>query len=89
MTVGKLTEASATATYQLGLRWDDGFSANVDLSRIISARAVLGPLRMPGEFDKVEISSDGWSLEWPCGIDLGAMQLRRWARCGQEDQRAA
>jgi hypothetical protein len=36
-------------------------------------------LRRKGEFARVALSSDGWSLEWPSGIDFGVEQLRRWA----------
>jgi hypothetical protein len=36
-------------------------------------------LRKAKEFARVAVSADGWSLEWPSGIDFGGAQLRRWA----------
>ena len=51
----------------------------VDLAEIIAAHAQLAPLRNEAKFALVTISDDGWSLEWPDGIDFGATQLRRWA----------
>ena len=59
--------------------WADGRVAVIDLKPLIEARAALAPLRDAKEFARVAISADGWALEWPCGIEFGAPQLRRWA----------
>ncbi len=79
MIIGKLLHLTANGPQTLTAGWDDGFSATVDLSEIISARKNLAPIHNPTEFAKAAVSSDGWSVEWPCGIDFGAQQLRRWA----------
>lgn len=63
----------------LSITWDDGRSARVGLARIIKDRPVLAPLADPPEFSRAALAADGWSVEWPAGIDLGAPQLRRWA----------
>lgn len=61
------------------LGWDDGRKAIVDLSAIIASRENLAPLANTAECAKAALSEDRWSVEWPCGIDFGAQQLRRWA----------
>ncbi len=79
MKIGKLTMLAVVGDQSLALGWDDGFNSKVDLAAIIATRANLRPLTDPGEFAGATLSSDGWSVEWPCGIDFGAPQLRRWA----------
>ena len=79
MSIGKLTGLTVFGPQSLSLAWDDRRLATVDLTTIISARANLGPLSNPKEFARVVVSADGWSVEWPCGIDFGTAQLRRWA----------
>jgi hypothetical protein len=79
MTIGKMTSVAVTGPARLDIAWDDGHVAPVDLAGIIAARDALAPLRKPAAFAHVHLSADGWSLEWPSGIDFGAPQLRRWA----------
>jgi len=79
MSIGKLTHVRVVGPQSLSLSWDDKRSATVDLASVIAARASLGPISNPVEFARVAASDDGWSLEWPCGIDFGTAQLRRWA----------
>ena len=79
MTIGKLTGAAVAGAQSLALTWDDGRAATIDLSAIIAHRKALAPLAEPAEFARVLLSEDGWSVEWPVGIDFGAQQLRRWA----------
>lgn len=78
MSIGKIN-GLATGDAMLSLTWDDGCTARVDLSRNIATRPMLAPLADPAEFARAAVSSDGWSVEWPCGIDFGSPQLRRWA----------
>lgn len=79
MSIGKIMNVAVIGDAALSLAWDDGNAARVDLGHCIASRAALAPLLEPAEFAQVAISSDGWSLEWPCGIDFGTAQLRRWA----------
>ena len=79
MSIGKIMAVSAISTTALNVTWDDGYSARIDLGDIIASRAALASLSDAQHFAAVEISADGWSLEWPCGVDFGAPQLRRWA----------
>lgn len=79
MSIGKLTHIAVAGPQSLTLSWDDKGSATVDLTAVIATRANLASLSDPQEFARAKASSDGWSLEWPCGIDFGTAQLRRWA----------
>jgi len=79
MTLGKMTSVGAHGASILDIAWDDGFRARIDLAPLIAARPRLAPLADSAQFVGVNVSADGWSLEWPCGIDFGAPQLRRWA----------
>ena len=79
MSIGKLTSLAVAADHALMLGWDDGRSATVDLLAIIAARKPLAVLADTAEFARARLADDGWSVEWPSGIDFGAPQLRRWA----------
>jgi hypothetical protein len=77
--IGKLTSIVQAGPWTLALTWDDGATFQLDLTDIIQAESILLPLRQPEQFAQAALSSDGWSVEWPCGIDFGAPQLRSWA----------
>ncbi len=79
MNIGKLAGVSVSGETTLALVWDDGHTARIDLAPITAARKALTPLTDSTEFARVALSADGWSIEWPSGIDFGAPQLRRWA----------
>ncbi|HET9640428.1 MAG TPA: DUF2442 domain-containing protein [Allosphingosinicella sp.] len=80
MSIGRIESAVTQDAAVLAATWDDGRRAEIDLVPIIAVRAVLAPLRDPDIFNRIHIAEDGWSVEWPaCGIDLGSVQLRRWA----------
>ena len=79
MSIGKLEHVSAASGLKLAVQWDDGRTASIDLSKVIAARKNLAPLADSATFGAVSLSGDGWSVEWPCGIDFGAQQLRRLA----------
>jgi hypothetical protein len=77
--IGKITSVAVIGDKRLELAWDDGVVAPVDLKEVVAAHKGLAPLSKKSEFARVAVSGDGWSLEWPCGVDFGAPQLRRWA----------
>lgn len=77
--IGKIRSVAVAGDKRLEVGWDDGLVAPVDLGYVIDTHKALAPLKKKVEFARVALSSDGWSLEWPCGIDFGAEQLRRWA----------
>ena len=77
--LGKLVSVAVVGPSTLELGWDDGHQARVDIASVLDAFVALAALRDPATFASVVLSADGWSLEWPGGIDFGAQQLRRWA----------
>jgi hypothetical protein len=79
MAIGKLTALKATGANTLELRWDDGRVAEVNLRDVIVSHAGLKSIRTAKAFAQAKLSRDGWSVEWPEGIDFGSTQLRRWA----------
>jgi hypothetical protein len=79
MAVGKLKSVSAVGANALGLVWDDGHAARVDLRSTIAGHKGLAAIKPTKAFAQVRLSKDKWSVEWPGGIDFGATQLRRWA----------
>lgn len=79
MSIGRIASLAVSGAASLDLAWDDGRRARVDLAAVIGARPVLAPLADSAVFAAAALSADGWSVEWPCGIDFGAAQLRRWA----------
>ncbi len=79
MSLGKISAVSIAGANVLAIEWDDGKCSQVDLRAMIAARKTLAPLVDQKQFSDVKVSADGWSLEWPCGIDFGTTQLRRWA----------
>jgi hypothetical protein len=79
MSIGKIVSASAVGQHALRVEWDDGRRAKVDLAATIADHPALSALRDARAFAEVVVSSDGWSIEWPGGIDFGTAQLRRWA----------
>ncbi|MGE3142645.1 MAG: DUF2442 domain-containing protein [Hyphomonadaceae bacterium] len=77
--IGKIESVAVIGAQALEIGWDDGRVMRVDFAALARARDVLAPLRDAEEFARVRVSEDGWSLEWPCGVDFGAAQLGRWA----------
>jgi hypothetical protein len=82
MSIGKVTAIATEADFSLWVTWDDGFGARLNLSPLLEERQTLRPLLNVDMFQKAALSADGWSVEWPCGIDFGAPQLRYWAEQG-------
>lgn len=78
MAIGKMIRAEARAELELAIEWDDGFLGICNLAPLLSRVAALEPLLNKKTFGAVRLSDDGWSLEWPGGIDFGAPQIRRW-----------
>ena len=86
--IGKLTSVTPPGDWVLALTWDDGATLRLDLEGVIQAHAVLAPLLDRAAFAVVRLSDDIWSLEWPCGIDFGAPQLRARAEAQVQSEAA-
>ena len=79
MGIGKLASLAVTGANALELQWDDGRAGKVNLAGVIASHPGLKSIRAAKAFAKASVSADGWSVEWPGGIDFGSPQLRRWA----------
>lgn len=80
MTIGKIESVVPAGQRKLAMTFDDGMHAIVDFAEVIRRHAALAPLADPQVFNRVQLSEDGWSVEWTGhGIDFGAQQLRPWA----------
>ena len=79
MSIGKLTGLAVVGPLALSLTWDDGWTAQINLAEVIAGHRGLSGLADPAGFAKAVLAGDGWSVEWPGGIDFGTQQLRRWA----------
>lgn len=64
----RLIEVRPKENFCLFLRYDDGASGEVDLSRY-AGRGVFASWLRPGIFEKVKLAEAGHP-EWPGGIDL-------------------
>ena len=69
----KITEAKPVDRFQVFLRFDDGVSGMVDLSRF-AGRGVFRAWEREGAFEQLSISPAG-ALQWPGDLDLCADAL--------------
>jgi hypothetical protein len=83
MTIGKLVSFDVEAPCAARIAFDDGATGLLDFAPVLARHPVLAPLQEG--FACASLSEDGWSVQWPDGIELGAPQLRRWL----EEQAAA
>jgi len=60
----RITEASVLSPLRLSLRFEDGWSAQVDLSDFVSGFKSLAPLRDPKLFAQVAVEEWGSGLTW-------------------------
>ena len=80
----KITYAKAADRFHVFLRFDDGASGTVDLSRF-AGRGVFGAWQQEGVFEQVSISPAG-ALQWPGDLDLcpDALYLRMVGKSAAE-----
>jgi hypothetical protein len=87
--VGKLSSFVVRGDVVADIVWDDGAQLVLDFSTLFARQPVLALIANPSAFALGKVSADGWSVEWPAGIDFSALQLRRWAEVGFADVGAA
>lgn len=58
------------ADYRLKLRFEDGTTGVVDVSRCVSFTGVFAPLVERKEFAAVQVNPELGTVCWPCGADL-------------------
>ena len=72
----------------LTLKWSDGTRASLEVSALLQGKAIRA-LRIPGEFEKVQVGEWGHSVEWPSGAELSAetLWLETLSETGHADAR--
>jgi hypothetical protein len=65
-----IVEAVPLDDYCLKLRFEDGTTGTVDVSRCVSFTGVFAALRDPAQFSAVQVNSELGTVCWPCGADL-------------------
>jgi hypothetical protein len=65
-----IVEAEPLEGHRLKLRFEDGATGVVDVSRCVTLSGVFAALRDPTEFAKVNVNAELGTVCWPCGADL-------------------
>ena len=65
-----IVEAVPLEEYRLNLRFEDGTTGVVDVSRCVSFTGVFASLRDHEQFAAVQVNPDLGTVCWPCGADL-------------------
>lgn len=65
-----VTEVEVTGRHRLHLRFADGTTGEVDVSKLVEFRGVFAPLKQEEEFSRVRVDSELGTITWPCGADL-------------------
>lgn len=65
-----VVEVKVLEDYLLFLRFDDGKTGKIDISKIISFKGVFEPLKNKDYFSKVKVNPDIGTICWENGADL-------------------
>jgi hypothetical protein len=70
-----LTEAIPTGDYTVHVRFEDGLSADLDLSYLLDYGGVFGPLRSRDYFRQLRVDSEAGTIVWPNEADIAPETL--------------
>lgn len=70
-----LTEARPLDGYVVRVRFDDGTTADVDLSYLPDYGGVFEPLRDPAYFARLRADSEAGTIVWPNDADIAPETL--------------
>jgi hypothetical protein len=76
----RLLEANPVDGYRVDVRYEDGFSARVDLSYLFDRGPVFEPLRDPTYFRRLRIIPGFRTIEWPNEADIAPERLYELAK---------
>jgi hypothetical protein len=76
-----LTEAQPLDGYAVHVRFEDGTTANVDLSYLLDYGGVFEPLRDPAYFARLRADAEAGTIVWPNDADIAPETL--YARAQQ------
>jgi hypothetical protein len=74
--------------YTLRLTFNDGLSRVINFEPVLFGE-LFGPLRDPGEFERVKIDPETGTLVWASGADFDSAILRDWPEHATSFRRAA
>ena len=69
-------EVTPLPNHRLRLRFDDGFTGEVDIAGLVAFRGVFAPLADPDFFARVRVNADTHTIEWPNRADIDPYVLR-------------
>ena len=70
-----LTEATPSRGYTVHVRFEDGLSADVDLSYLLDYGGVFEPLRDPEYFRRLRADGEAGTIVWPNDADIAPETL--------------
>lgn len=77
-----LIDATPTGGYMVHVSFEDGLTAEVDLSYLVDYDGVFEPLRELGYFRQLRADADAGTIVWPNGADIAPETLyARAQRC--------
>jgi hypothetical protein len=75
-----LTEAQSLDGSAVHVRFEDGTTADVDLSYLLDYGGVFEPLRDPAYFARLRADTDAGTIVWPNDADIAPETLYAHAR---------
>jgi len=70
-----LLKATASDAHTVRVRFEDGLSADVDLSYLLDYGGVFEPLRDPAYFRRLRADSEAGTIVWPNQADVAPETL--------------
>jgi Protein of unknown function (DUF2442) len=70
-----LIDAEPSEAYTVQVRFDDGLTADVDLSYLLDYGGVFEPLRDVEYFRQLRADADAGTIVWPNGADIAPETL--------------
>ena len=70
-----LIDATPLGGYAVHVRFDDGTSADVDLSYLAERGGVFEPLKDPGYFRELRADAEAGTIVWPNEADIAPETL--------------
>jgi hypothetical protein len=65
-----IVEAIPLEGHRLSLRFEDGVTGVIDVSKCVKFTGVFAPLRDRAQFAAVQVNPELGTVCWPCGADL-------------------
>jgi len=75
-----LVEARSLDGHAVHVRFEDGTTANVDLSYVVDYGGVFEPLRDSAYFAKLRVDAEAGTIVWPNNADIALETLYAHAR---------